>query len=102
MINETFIQTQGLFYIVQIIFPKNIPLLINNSAFCSLRIKDETSKSNYHKGINSTDRDKLLNINFKCIVVCKKCCWIGKIILPEKIIHNLNADYHVKSHHATL
>ena len=86
MINETFIQTQCLFYIVQISFPKNIPLLINNSAFCSLRIKDETSKSNYHKGINSTDRYKLLNTNFKSIDVCKKCCWIGKIIPPDKLL----------------
>ena len=76
----------SVFNIVQLFLFEIIPLLSNNAVFCSLRIKDVFKK--YHKGIHSTDRDKLLNINFKRTVVCKKCCWIDQIV-PSPPTKNL-------------
>ena len=48
--------------------------------------------------IQSTDRDKLFNINSRSTDVYKNCCWVDKV--PRKIINNLNADYRVKPKHA--
>ena len=50
--------------------------------------------------IEVSQGQKLLNITLRSTDVYKNCCWIGKIVPPEKIINNLNADYHVKPHHA--
>ena len=57
-----------------------------NAVFCSLTIKCLSLKSKFHKGIHSTERDKFLNINFRSTDVYKNCCWIGKIVLPEKLL----------------
>ena len=57
-----------------------------------------SKKSKFHKDIHSTDRDKLLKINLRSTDVYKNYCWIGKILLPEKMINN--ANYHVKPQHA--
>ena len=77
-------------------------MLSRNAVFCSLAIKDVSKKSKFHKGIHSTDRDKILNINLRSTDVYKKIAAGLVKSYPLKMIYNLNADYHVKPHHAAL
>ena len=89
-------------YIAQLIFFYIILYISDNVAFWSLRIKDVSYKSKFRKGIHSTDRDKLLNVNFRSIDVCKKCCWIDEILEIIFLNSNLNAEYQVKTLHLAL
>lgn len=39
----------------------------------------------FDKDIHSKERKKLMNINLRTTDVNKDCCWIGKLVTPEKL-----------------
>ena len=61
----------NVFYIVKLLgFFYRIPLLFRNTVCCPLTIEDLY----FQKGINSTDRDDVLNINFRSTGVYTTYC----------------------------